>query len=231
MIRAKDIAAMIDNSLLRPDLTIDDVKAGCEIAVRYQTASVCARPSDVQLVGDLLKETGVALSTVIGFPHGTQTTSIKLAESLEAMEAGVVELDMVMNYSRLLSGDLEYAAEEIEAITNAAHARGAIVKVIFENCYLTDELKIKACRICEAAGADYVKTSTGFGTGGATAADVRLMRETTGPKVQVKAAGGIRTLDALLEMRRAGAARIGASATEAIMKEALAREAAGTLAE
>ena len=140
MIRAKDIAAMIDHTLLRPDLTIDDVKAWCEIAVRYQTESVCARPTDVQQLGDHLKETGVALSTVNGFPPGTQTTSIQLAESLEAMEAGVVEQDMVMNYTRLLSGDLEYAAEEIEAITNAAHARGAIGKVIFENCYLTDEL-------------------------------------------------------------------------------------------
>ena len=231
MIRAKDIAAMIDHSLLRPNLTIEDIRTGCEVAKRYQTASVCVRPSDVRLVGELLEGTGIALSTVIGFPHGTQTTSTKLKEALEAMEAGVVELDMVMNYSRLLSGDFEYVAEEIKAITDAAHSQGAIVKVIFENCYLTDELKIKACEICEAAEADFVKTSTGFGTGGATAADVRLMRENTGPKVQVKAAGGIRTLDALLEMRRAGATRIGATATEAIMEEALAREAAGTLKE
>ncbi len=231
MIKAKDIAAMIDHSLLRPNLTIEDIRTGCEVAKRYQTASVCVRPSDVRLVGELLEGTGIALSTVIGFPHGTQTISIKLAEALEAMEAGVVELDIVMNYSRLLSGDFDYVAEEISAITNAAHARGAIVKVIFENCYLTDELKIKACQICETAGADFVKTSTGFGTSGATAADVRLMRENTGPKVQVKAAGGIRTLDALLEMRRAGANRIGATATEAIMEEALAREAAGTLKE
>ena len=231
MLKAKDIAAMIDHSLLRPNMTVEEIKAGCEVAKRYQTASVCVRPADVSLAAELLKGTGIALSTVIGFPHGTQTTSIKLTEALEAMEAGVVELDMVMNYSRLLSGDFDYVAQEIKAITNAAHSRGAIVKVIFENCYLTDELKIKACQLCEAAEADFVKTSTGFGTGGATAADVLLMQEYTGPKVQVKAAGAIRTLDALLEMRRAGAARIGASATQAIMEDALAREAAGTLKE
>jgi len=231
MLRAKDIAAMIDHSLLRPNLTVQDVKAGCEVAKRYQTASVCARPADVPLVRDLLEGTGIAVSTVIGFPHGTQTASIKLQEAIEAIEAGAVELDMVMNYSRLLSGDFDYVADEVKAVTDAAHARGAIVKVIFENCYLTDELKIKACKICEAEGADFVKTSTGFGTGGAVAADVQLMRKHVGLKVQVKAAGGIRTLDALLEMRRAGATRIGATATEAIMEEALAREAAGTLTE
>ena len=229
MSKAKDIAGMIDHSLLRPNLTIEDITASCDIAKKYQVASVCVRPCDVGIVRELIKGSDIALSTVIGFPHGTNTTAMKLAESIEALEAGVVELDMVMNYSRLLSGDFDYVAKEIEAIVDAAHSRNAIVKVILENCYLTDDLKVKACQICETAGADFVKTSTGFGSSGATVEDVILMRENTGSKVQVKAAGGIRSLDALLEMRKAGATRIGATATEVIMKEALKREASGTL--
>jgi len=231
MIKARDIAGMIDHSLLRPNLTIEDVKAGCESARKYKAASVCTRPCDVKIVGDLLAGSDIALSTVIGFPHGTHTTAMKLAEAVEAMDAGVVELDMVMNYSRLLSGDFDYVGQEIKAIVDAAHVRGAIVKVILENCYLTEELKVKACQICEENQADFVKTSTGFGSGGATIEDVRLMRKHTSSKVRVKAAGGIRSLDALLEMRKAGATRIGATATEVIMKEALEREAAGTLRE
>ena len=231
MIKARDIAGMIDHSLLRPNLTIEDVKAGCEIARKYKVASVCTRPCDVKIVGDLLAGSDIALSTVIGFPHGTHTTAMKLAEAVEAMDAGVVELDMVMNYSRLLSGDFDYVGQEIKAIVDAAHLRGAIVKVILENCYLTEELKVKACQICEENQADFVKTSTGFGSGGATIEDIRLMRKHTSSKVRVKAAGGIRSLDALLEMRKAGATRIGATATEVIMKEALEREAAGTLRE
>jgi deoxyribose-phosphate aldolase len=231
MIKAKDIAKMIDHSLLRPNLTIEEVKAGCDIARKYKVASVCVRPCDVKLVGELLAGSNIALSTVIGFPHGTHTTAMKLAEAIEAMDSGVVELDMVMNYSRLRSGELDYIGQEIKAIVDAAHSRGAIVKVILENCYLTEDLKVKACQICEENQADFVKTSTGFGSSGATVEDVRLMRENTSPKVQVKAAGGIRSLDALLEMRKAGATRIGATATEVIMKEALEREAAGTLEE
>ncbi|NMB46623.1 MAG: deoxyribose-phosphate aldolase [Firmicutes bacterium] len=231
MIKARDIAGMIDHSLLRPNLTIEEIKVGCDIARKYQVASVCVRPCDVRIVAELIKGTNIALSTVIGFPHGTNTTAMKLAESIEAMEAGVVELDMVMNYSRLLSGDFDYVAKEIQAITRAAHSRNAIVKVILENCYLTDDMKVKACQICETAGADFVKTSTGFGSSGATRQDVSLMRKSTGPKVQVKAAGGIRSLDALLEMRKAGATRIGATATKTIMEEALEREASGTLLE
>lgn len=231
MIKAKDIAKMIDHSLLRPNLTIEEVKAGCDIARKYKVASVCVRPCDVKLVGELLAGSNIALSTVIGFPHGTHTTAMKLAEAIEAMDSGVVELDMVMNYSRLRSGEFDYVGQEIKAIVDAAHSRGAIVKVILENCYLTEDLKVKACQICEENQADFVKTSTGFGSSGATVEDVRLMRENTSPKVQVKAAGGIRSLDALLEMRKAGATRIGATATEVIMKEALEREAAGTLEE
>ena len=229
MIKAKDIAQMIDHSLLRPNLTVEDVKAGCLVAKEYDVASVCVRPADVKLVGELLEGSGIALSTVIGFPHGTNTTVMKVAESIEAMEGGVTELDVVMNYSRLLSGDVDYVTKEIQALVNAAHARGAIVKVIFENCYLTDELKKEACRICTACGADFVKTSTGFGTSGATVDDILLMRDASGSNVKVKAAGGVRDLDAALAMRKAGADRIGATATRAIMEEAIRREQAGTL--
>lgn len=229
MIKARDIALMIDHSLLRPNLTIEDVKAGCLVAQKYNVASVCARPADIELVGKLLKGTDIALSTVIGFPHGTNTTRMKVAESIEAMEAGVTELDMVMNYARLLSGDIDYVTKEIQAVVDAAHARGAIVKVILENCYLTDELKKEACKICTDCGADFVKTSTGFGTSGATVDDILLMRKVSGPDVRVKAAGGIRDLDAALAMRKAGANRIGATATQAIMEEAIRREQAGTL--
>ena len=229
MIRAQDIAQMIDHSLLRPNLTVEDVRAGCDVARKYAVASVCVRPSDVDLARQLLEGSGIALSTVIGFPHGTSTTAMKIAESMEAMDGGVVELDMVMNYSRLLSGDMDYVTQEIRAVVEPAHSRGAIVKVILENCYLTDELKVKACQICEAVGADFVKTSTGFGTSGATIDDIRLMRQTSGSQVKVKAAGGIRTLDAALAMRKAGADRIGATATQAIVEEAIQREKAGTL--
>lgn len=231
MIKARDIAGMIDHSLLRPNLTIEEIRVGCDIAKEYQVASVCVRPCDVGIVRELIKGSSIVLSTVIGFPHGTNTTAMKLAESIEAMEAGVVELDMVMNYARLLSGNFDYVAKEIQTIARAAHSRNAIVKVILENCYLTDDMKVKACQICETAGADFVKTSTGFGSSGATSQDVSLMRKSTGPKVQVKAAGGIRSLDALLEMRKAGATRIGATATKTIMEEALKREASGTLHE
>ena len=220
---------MIDHSLLRPNLTVEDVRAGCDVARKYAVASVCVRPSDVDLARQLLEGSGIALSTVIGFPHGTNTTAMKIAESMEAMDGGVVELDMVMNYSRLLSGDMDYVTQEIRAVVEPAHSRGAIVKVILENCYLTDELKVKACQICEAVGADFVKTSTGFGTSGATIDDIRLMRQTSGSQVKVKAAGGIRTLDAALAMRKAGADRIGATATQAIVEEAIQREKAGTL--
>ncbi|NLJ85942.1 MAG: deoxyribose-phosphate aldolase [Firmicutes bacterium] len=229
MLKARDIAQMIDHSLLRPNMTMDDVRAGCEIARRYDVASVCVRPCDVEIARQCLEGSGIALSTVIGFPHGTHTTAMKVAEAIEAIAGGVVELDMVMNYARLLSEDFDYVAQDIRAVVEAAHSRGAIVKVILENCYLTDELKEKACQISEASGADFVKTSTGFGKSGATVDDVRLMRSSTGPKVRVKAAGGIRSLDAALNMRKAGAVRIGATATEVIMEEAIKREQAGTL--
>jgi deoxyribose-phosphate aldolase len=197
-----------------------------------KAASCCVRPSDVPLAAELLAGTGVLVCTVIGFPHGSAATSVKVAEAERALADGAVELDMVLNIGRLRSGEGEddYVRDDVRAVVDVAHAKGAIVKVILENAYLTDAEKVRACRLCEAAGADFVKTSTGFAPTGSTSADLRLMRATCGPGVRVKAAGGIRTLgDALLEALACGATRIGATATEAILAEVRARAVDGGL--
>ena len=229
MLTTQLIAKMIDHSLLNPVMTPDDIREGCQLAKAYQVASVCVRPSDVGIAAEVLAGSDVLLSTVIGFPHGSNRTETKVAEAELAIDDGCSELDMVLNIGRLLGGDLDFVRQDIEAVVQAAHKRGAIVKVILENCYLTDELKVTACQICEQAGADFVKTSTGYGSGGATIEDLKLMRANTGPAVQVKAAGGVRTLDAALQVRAAGATRFGATATKAILDQAQQRFAAGTL--
>ncbi len=229
MLTSKDIAKMIDHSLLKPELTVEQVREGCLLAKEYGVASVCVRPCDLKLAKELLAGSGVRVTTVIGFPHGAHTTAVKVFEAKEAIENGAVELDMVLNIGRLLSGQLDYVEQDIREVVKAAHEKGVIVKVILENCYLTDELKKTACEICEKAGADFVKTSTGFGTGGATIEDLKLMRASVSPKVKVKAAGGVRSLDAALAARSVGAERIGATATKTIMDEAIKREAEGKL--
>ncbi|OQB15210.1 MAG: Deoxyribose-phosphate aldolase 2 [Firmicutes bacterium ADurb.Bin193] len=229
MISAKDIAKMIDHSLLRSELTTQNVIDGCRLAKEYDVATVCVKPSDAALAKKELEGSNVLTTTVIGFPHGSNKTAVKVFEAEEAIKDGCVELDMVLNIGRLLSGDFDYVEKDIKAVVDVAHKHNVIVKVILENCYLTDELKKEACIICERAGADYVKTSTGFGTGGATIDDLKLMRATCSKNVKVKAAGGVRTLDAALEVRAAGATRFGATATAAIVDEARAREKAGTL--
>lgn len=231
MLKTSEIARMIDHSLLKPELTSDQVIEGCAVARRYGTASVCVRPCDVPLAVRELTGTAVLVTTVIGFPHGTNQTATKVFEAEQAIRDGAVELDMVMNFSRLLSGDEDYVTADIRAVVEAAHRQSALVKVILENCYLTDALKIRACQICDKAGADFVKTSTGFGSGGATLDDLRLMRRSCSERVRVKAAGGVRTLDQALAVRAAGADRFGATATQAILEEALQREAARTLGE
>ena len=223
MLNPNEIAKMLDHSLLRPYFTDNDVRAGCEIALKYNIASVCARPSDMKLVSALLAGSSVAVSTVIGFPHGSSTTQTKVFESERAMDDGATELDMVLNIGKLKSGDTAYVESDIRAVVEAAHARGAIVKVILENCFLTDDEKRAACGISAAAGADYVKTSTGYGTSGATIKDLELMRGAVPPRVKIKAAGGLRTLDAVLATKAAGANRCGVSATESIMQELKAR--------
>ena len=215
----EQLAKTIDHSLLRPELTREDIIAGCALARKYHTASVCVKPCHVKLAAEQLAGSDVKVGTVIGFPHGGHVTAIKVAEAHQAMDDGAVELDMVLNIGELRSGSADYVQADIEAVCSAAHARGAKVKVIFENAYLTDEQKILACRLSEAAGADWVKTSTGFAPSGATLEDLRLMRANVGPQVQVKAAGGVRTLDALLAVIDAGCTRSGATATAAILDE------------
>lgn len=214
-----ELAKVIDHSLLRPELTEADVIAGCQLAARYETATVCVKPCDVKLAKEVLQGSGVKVSTTIGFPHGAHVTAVKVAEAQQAMDDGAVELDMVLNIGKLRSGRTDYVRTDIQAVCNAAHARGAKVKVILENAYLTDEQKVLACNLAEAAGADWVKTSTGFAPTGATLEDLRLMRRSVGEAVQVKAAGGVRTLTALLDVIDAGANRCGATATAAMLDE------------
>jgi deoxyribose-phosphate aldolase len=215
----EQLAKVIDHSLLRPELTEADVLAGCELAARYNTATVCVKPCHVRLAKAALKDSGVKVSTTIGFPHGAHLTVVKVAEAQQAMDDGAVELDMVMNIGELRSGKTDYVRDDIKAVCDAAHARGAKVKVILENAYLTDDEKVLACKLAEAAGADWVKTSTGFAPSGATLEDLRLMRRSVSDKVQVKAAGGVRTLAALLDVVDTGATRCGATATATILDD------------
>lgn len=228
-ITSKDIAKMIDHSLLNPKMTKQDILDGCEIAKKYDVASVCVKPSFVEVAGESLKGTDVLLSTVIGFPHGSNLTKIKVCESKVALEQGCKELDMVLDIGKLLGGEYDYVEADIKAVCDISHEHGAIVKVILENAYLDEKLIDKACRICEKAGADFVKTSTGYAPTGATLKDLRIMRAAVSDKVQVKAAGGVRTLDSALKVRAVGTTRFGCTATAAVVEEARKREAEGTL--
>ena len=215
----EDIAKMIDHSLLNPSLSATDLEAGCRLALDYDVASVCILPYYLKRCADLLAGSDVHTSTTVGFPHGGNTSAIKLAEARRALADGAQELDMVVNISAVLGGKWDYVRYEIRAIVEAAHEVGQKVKVIFENCYLDDAHKIRLCEICGEVGADWVKTSTGYGTGGATIEDLKLMREHSPEPVQVKAAGGVRTLDALLEVRAIGVTRVGASRTAEMLDE------------
>lgn len=223
------LAKVIDHSLLRPELTTQEVIEGCQLAARYHVATVCVKPCHVRLAAELLKGSDVMVSTVVGFPHGSNTTEIKVMEAQKAMDDGAVELDMVLNIGELRSGNSEYVYQDIKAVCDAAHARGVKVKVILENAYLTDEQKVLGCQLAEKAGADWVKTSTGFAPSGATLEDLRLMRRSVSEKVQIKAAGGVRTLDALLAVIEAGVTRCGATATAKILDEFKARSAGGQI--
>jgi deoxyribose-phosphate aldolase len=223
----EQLAKTIDHSLLKPELTEKEVVEGCELARRYHVASVCVKPCHVPLAVSVLTGSDVAVGTVVGFPHGGTTTFVKVAETKDAIASGAVEIDMVLNIGALRSGSFDYVRADIRAVVEAAHPN-ALVKVIFENAYLTDEQKVTACQLAEAAGVDFVKTSTGFAPSGATIPDVKLMRANVSPRVQVKCAGGVRTLDALLEMIDAGVTRTGATATAAILDEFELRHSAGT---
>jgi deoxyribose-phosphate aldolase len=238
MITVKEIAKMIDHSILHPTMTDADLKRECEIARKYDTASVCVKPYAVRQARKYLSGSSVKTGCVIGFPHGNSTTAVKVFETEQACIDGAVEIDMVINIGKALSGDWDYVEEEIKAVTDACHKNDAIVKVIFETDYITrEEDKIRLCEICTRVSADFVKTSTGYGFvktsdgnynyKGATIEDIKLMRQYSGPNVQVKCAGGVRTLDDLLKMREAGATRSGATATEAIVEEAKRRLKAG----
>jgi deoxyribose-phosphate aldolase len=217
----KKVAKTIDHSTLGPAMTLDEVKAGCEVALKYDVASVCCKPADVKFVADVLKGSDVLVGTVVGFPHGSSTTASKVFETKEAIANGAVEIDVVINIGHLKSGETKEVQDEIAAVVVAA--AGKQVKVILENAYLTDEEKIVACKLVEAAGADYVKTSTGFAPTGATLADVKLMRATCSSKVKVKSAGGVKTLDQLLEFLDAGIDRSGSSSTASILDEFIAK--------
>jgi len=221
----RDIAKTIDHSLLRPELDDAFVADGCRLAAKYDVASVCVRPADVVRAAAILEGTDVAVGTTVGFPHGNHLTAVKVFEAERALAQGATELDMVIQIGALKSGRDRDVEDDVRAVVEIAHASGAIVKVIFENAYLTDDEKIRACRLTEAAGGDFVKTSTGFAPSGATHDDLRLMRAHTSPHIGVKAAGGVRTLDALLAVMALGVTRIGATATETIIQDFRARQA------
>jgi deoxyribose-phosphate aldolase len=219
----QDISKMIDHSLLNPTLRVDELENGITVALAYDVASVCIMPYYLKRCADRLAGSAVKASTTIGFPHGSHTSAIKVAEAKQALADGGEELDIVVNVSKVLSGDWSYVRDDIHAVIDVTHAGAQKVKVIFENCYLNDSQKIRLCEICGELNADWVKTSTGYGTGGATHDDLRLMREHSPSHVQVKAAGGVRDLDALLAVRALGVTRVGATRTASMLDEARRR--------
>jgi deoxyribose-phosphate aldolase len=215
----RDIAKMIDHSLLNPTFTVDALEEGIRLARERDVASVCILPYYLKRCAELLRGSTVKASTTIGFPHGGQATVVKLAEARQALSDGGEELDLVVNLSQVLSGKWDFVRSDLGAVIEAAHQAGAKVKVIFENCYLKDPQKVRLCEISGELQADWVKTSTGYGTGGATLEDLKLMRSHSPPRVQVKAAGGIRDLDALLAVRALGVTRIGCTRTREVLDE------------
>ncbi|MGD0015342.1 MAG: deoxyribose-phosphate aldolase [Bryobacteraceae bacterium] len=219
----EDLAGMIDHSLLNPALRAEDLERGIQLALDYGVASVCILPYYLKRCAGRLRGSSVKASTTVGFPHGGHATAVKLAEARQALADGGEELDVVTNISQALSGNWDYVRTELAALIGVAHEAGQKVKIIFENCYLDDAQKIRLCEISSELRADWVKTSTGYGSGGATIGDLQLMRRHAAPHVQVKAAGGVRDLDMLLRVRAAGATRCGASRTAAILEEARRR--------
>jgi deoxyribose-phosphate aldolase len=211
------VAKTIDHSLLKPEMTRAEVQAGCEIAKRYDVASVCCKPADVQFCAELLKGTNVEVGTVVGFPHGSSATETKVFETKLAISHGATEIDMVINIGWMKSGMYDEVQADIAAVVAAAN--GKCVKVILENAYLTKEEIAKGSQLVEAAGADYVKTSTGYAPTGATLEDIKIMKDNVSPKVKVKSAGGVRTLDVLLEYLDAGISRTGATTTATMLDE------------
>ena len=214
-----DIAKMIDHSLLNPALAVPELEAGCQLALLYDVASVCILPYYAGRCAQILAGSTVQPSTTVGFPHGGHATVTKLAEAQSALNDGARELDIVINISQARSGNWDYVAAEVRRLTSMTHSAGAKIKVIFENAYLDDAQKIRLCQICGEIGVDWVKTSTGYASSGATFADLALMRRHSPPSVQVKAAGGIRSLDSLLDARALGVTRVGATRTAEMLDE------------
>ncbi len=227
-ITIQEIADVLDHSLLRPDITVQELKEGCALAKEYKCISVCVRPSDLPIVCEELKGSDVLATTVIGFPHGTCTTETKVFETQDAVRKGAVEVDMVINIGRMKSGEYDYVQDEIAQVAKAAHEGGALLKVIFENYYLTQEEKIKCCELCKKAGADFIKTSTGYAGGGATIEDLKLM-VAHADGMKVKAAGGVKTLDQALAVIATGTVRIGTRSSKEILLDAVERDKAGAL--
>ena len=227
-ITISQIAEVLDHSLLRPDITVKELIEGCTLAKEYNCISVCVRPSDIPIVARELAGSKVLNTTVAAFPHGTATTETKVFETIDAIEKGAVEVDMVMNYARFLSGEFNYVEDEIARVAQAAHTRGAQVKVIFENYYLTGDQIVHCCKICKSAGADFIKTSTGYAPGGATLDDLKLM-VANADGMKVKAAGGVKDLDTALDIIATGTVRIGTRASKQILEDALEREKKGEL--
>jgi deoxyribose-phosphate aldolase len=219
----EQVAKTIDHSILKPDFTYADVEAGAALALKFNTASYCIRPMDVAVAAKALAGSTVNVCTVIGFPHGSTTSAVKAFETADAIKNGAVEIDMVINVSALLSGDYDFVEQDIRGVVEVAHAAGASVKVIFETAFLNDELIVKACELTERAGADYVKTSTGFASEGATLHNVKLMKATVGDRLKVKSSGGVRTLDQLIDYMDAGVTRSGCSATAQVLEEFISK--------
>ena len=229
MLKTADIAGMIDHALLRPDITKQQVADGCAIARQCGCAAVCVRPCDVHTAIQELEGSDVNVGSVVGFPHGGNPTGVKVLEAEMCIAYGCRELDMVLNIGRMKSGEYDQVEHDIRAVCDFAHNKDVIVKVIFENAYLTDDEIAMAAQISERSGADYIKTATGFAAHGALLKDLRIMRANCSERVKIKAAGGIRTLNDVLTALGAGCSRIGASATQAIVAEAMKAEQEGTL--
>ncbi len=217
----EQVAGVIDHSILKPDFTSRDIEEACALALKYGCATVCIRPTDIELAARLLAGSKVGVATVIGFPHGTSTTATKVFESIDAIRRGATELDMVINISRAVEGDWAFVESDIRAVVEAAKGElpAASIKVIFETAYFNAEQIVRLCEITESAGADYVKTSTGFASAGATLENIKLMKATVGDRLKVKSSGGVRTLDQLIDYIDAGVSRSGCSATEAVLNE------------
>lgn len=215
----EEVAKMIDHSLLRPDFTEAQIEEGCRVAREYQVASVTLRPADVDLGVRLMQGSGVKVGTVAGFPHGSSTTAVKLFEARDAIRRGASEVDMVINIGKMLSRQFQYVEMEVLQMAKACHESGALLKVIFENSFLSEDLKVIACKICNRCEVDFAKTSTGYSDGGATTEDLKLMRRFCAPDVAIKAAGGVRTLARMLEVYEIGVTRVGATATVTILED------------